>query len=144
MVTELQQFESINGKAVWKVKMEEKLFTGKFILISNTRWKDEFVRFTMSVYKFHRQIQCSLQLVCEDRVLLSELIFTFIFMGSSVQNASERAIRLVYPPLFCKIRSSSNPTNMNLTDLGLEVQIALARYSQTSFSHNDRYYHLPS
>jgi hypothetical protein len=29
--------------------------------------------------------------MCEDRVLLSELIFTFLYAGSSTQNASERA-----------------------------------------------------
>jgi hypothetical protein len=33
----------------------------------------------------------------------------------------------MYPPLFCKLRSSSNPTNKNLTDLGLEIQTAVFR-----------------
>jgi hypothetical protein len=36
-------------------------------------------------------------------------------------------IRPVCPPLLCKLRSSSNPTNKNLTELGLEIQISLSR-----------------
>jgi hypothetical protein len=44
------------------------------------------------------------------------LFFTFLYAGSSIQNASEQ--------LFCKLRSSSNPTNKNLTELGLETLVA--------------------
>ena len=41
----------------------------------------------------------------------SQLIFTFLYAASSrIQNASERAIRLVQPPLLRKFRPSSNPT----------------------------------
>jgi hypothetical protein len=35
----------------------------------------------------------------------SELIFTILHDGSSIQDASERAIRLVHPPFFCKLDS---------------------------------------
>jgi len=66
----------------------------------------------------------------------------------------ERAIRLVYPPLFCKLRSFTEPTKSNLTDLGPEILVAnewlyldkrseLDTCSYELLPHNDRYYHLP-
>jgi len=39
----------------------------------------------------------------------------------------KRAIRLVYPPFFSKLHSSSNPTNKNLTGLSLKFGTALSR-----------------
>ena len=47
-----------------------------------------------------------------QRTRSSELIFTFLHVGSSNQNASQKFC-LVYPPLFCKLHSSSNPKNKN-------------------------------
>jgi len=60
------------------------------------------------------QPQCCLQLVYEDRLsfVRVELIFAFLFAGSCIQNASGRAVRPVYP-VFCKLRSSSNPHRQN-------------------------------
>jgi len=51
----------------------------------------------------------------------SELIFTFLYAGSGIQN-SEIAMRLMYSSFFCKFRLSSKPTNQNLAELGLEIQ----------------------
>jgi hypothetical protein len=39
----------------------------------------------------------------------------------------ERAIRLVYPPFFCTLRSSYRPTNKTLVELGLDIQTVLYR-----------------
>jgi hypothetical protein len=57
-----------------------------------------------------------LQLVCEDRVLLA---WVDILVSSCWQQRPhcETAIRLLYPPFFCTLRPSSNPTNKNLTEL---------------------------
>jgi len=74
------------------------------------------LQYTIKVLKSRRQIQCTLQLVCEDRVL-------FVWVGLHVSLCwqqhpyCERAICLVYPPFFCKLHSTSNPTNKNLTEL---------------------------
>ena len=38
----------------------------------------------------------------------SEFIFTFLYVGSSISKCKP-GIGLVYPPFFCKLRSSSNP-----------------------------------
>jgi len=51
----------------------------------------------------------------------SELIFMFLYAGRSIQNR-EIAIRLMYLPLFCKLRPSSKLTIKNLEDLSLEIQ----------------------
>jgi hypothetical protein len=83
----------------------------------------------------------------------SELISKFLYAGSSIQIASKH-IRFVYPPSFCKIRSSSNARNRNLTQLGLEIQTALFSItiqhnththtrSNELFAHNYRYHSLP-
>ena len=60
---------------------------------------------------------CAKIACCSSPVELQDLC-----ADSSNQNASQRAIRLVYPPFLCKLHSSSNPTNKNLTELGLETQ----------------------
>jgi len=39
-------------------------------------------------------------------------IFTLLYAGSNIQNANEQFV-------FCKLHSSSNPTNKNLTELDL-------------------------
>jgi hypothetical protein len=62
-----------------------------------------------------------LQLVCEDRVLFVSVDLQ-VFLCSQLRPKWEQAIRLVYPPTFCKLRSSSNHANKNLTKLLLEIQ----------------------
>ena len=74
------------------------------------------LRFTRNVLKSRRQRQCPLKPVCED----SEL---FVWVGLHVSLCWQqhpycvRAIRLLYPPFFWKLPSTSNPTNKNLTKL---------------------------
>jgi hypothetical protein len=51
----------------------------------------------------------------------SELIFTFLYAGRSIQNR-EIEIHLMYSHFFCKLRPSSKLTNKNLTELRLEIQ----------------------
>jgi len=50
---------------------------------------DELLQFKIHVRKSHLLPQCALQLVREDSVLSSDLLFTFLYPGSSIQNASE-------------------------------------------------------
>ena len=79
-----------------------------------------------NVRKSHRQPQCTLQLVCEDLVLFvwADL---HVPLCSQQQPNCRRAVRLVYPPSFCKLCCSSNPTNKNLKELGLEFHTALSQ-----------------
>jgi hypothetical protein len=53
---------------------------------------------------------------------------TFPYAGSSNQNASERFVLCSHSPDVWKLRCPSNPTNKNLTQLGLEIQKALSRF----------------
>jgi len=46
----------------------------------------------------------------------------------------ERPIRLVYPPLFCKLHSSSNPRNKDLTAFGPEILVANEWVNPDNFS----------
>ena len=54
----------------------------------------------------------------------SESIFTSVYAASSIQNAS-KAIRLVYPNLFCKLPSPSSPANKK--KINEQIQTALSR-----------------
>jgi len=67
-------------------------------------------RFTINVRKSHSQRQCTSQLVYEDRVLF---VWDDRHVSSCCQQHQncKRAVRVMYPPFFCKRRSSSNPTN---------------------------------
>jgi len=56
----------------------------------------------------------------------SEFIFTFIYARQHHQPKCERAIRLAYSPSCCKLRYTSNPTNKNLTELILRIQVTPA------------------
>ena len=49
----------------------------------------------------------------------------FMQAAASKMRASNSS---VYPPLFCKLRSSSNCTNKIVTELGLQIQTALYRW----------------
>jgi hypothetical protein len=68
--------------------------------------------------------QCPLQLVREDRVLFA-WVHVHVSLCRQQIPKCERAIRLVYPNLFCKLRSSFNPTNKNLTELSQKIQTAV-------------------
>ena len=66
------------------------------------------LQFTMNVRKSHRQPQRILQLMCEGRVL-SVWVDLHVSLCEQQHQNYERAIRLVYPPFFHNLRSSSNP-----------------------------------
>jgi len=51
----------------------------------------DLVQFALNVGISRHQLQCTLRLVCED-LLLCELIFTFLYAGSSIRNASEKIV----------------------------------------------------
>ena len=69
----------------------------------------------------HRQPNLTLQLVYEDRRLFVS-VDLHLSLCWQQHTKSEQAIRLVYPPLIRKLRSSPNPTNKSLTELGLKIQ----------------------
>ena len=85
----------------------------------------EMLQFTINVRKPQSLHQCALQLVCEDRMFFVRLAFHFSLCGQQHPKC-ERAIRLVYPPSFCELRSTSKPTNRNVKMLGLENQRVLS------------------
>jgi hypothetical protein len=84
------------------------------------------LQFTINVRKLYRRSQFSLQLVCEDRVLLVVGSLHLSLCGQQHPKC-EPAIHLVYPPFICKRRSSSNPTNEILRLLVLEFQTGEGR-----------------
>ena len=51
------------------------------------------------------------------RLCVVRLSYLHVSLYSQVHPKCERAIRLVYPSFFCKLRSASNPTNNNLKKL---------------------------
>jgi len=51
----------------------------------------DLLQFAVNVGISHHQLQCTLRLVCEDR-LLSELVFTSGYAGSSIRNASKKIV----------------------------------------------------
>jgi uncharacterized protein involved in response to NO len=57
-------------------------------------------------------------------MLFCEFIFAFLYAGSSFQNAIEQLVSCIH---ICTLRSLSNPTNKNVTELRLEIQTALSR-----------------
>jgi hypothetical protein len=114
MITQIELFGSTNSKALWMVIKRDKLFTVNLISIQCLNKKicsteiTNLLQFIINVRKSHRQPQCTLQLVCESRVL-----FVWVDLHVSLRGQQhpkcEREIRLVCPPFFCKVRSSSNP-----------------------------------
>jgi hypothetical protein len=59
----------------------------------------DVLQFTTDVWKSHRQRQCTVQLVCEDRVLF--VIDDFhVALCEKQHPKSVRVIHLVYPPFF--------------------------------------------
>jgi hypothetical protein len=67
----------------------------------------------IDVRKFRLQPQCNLQPVCEDRVLFVWVDIHVSLYGLR-HTKCERAIRLVYPPLFRKLRFLFTLTDKNL------------------------------
>jgi hypothetical protein len=56
----------------------------------------DLLQLTINILKSHHQPQCVLQLVCEASVSSSDLIFTLIYAGSSIQNAIERFVSCIH------------------------------------------------
>jgi hypothetical protein len=82
--------------------------------------------YTEMFEKTLRPPQRTLQLLCEDRVLLDWVDLPVTLCGQQHPKCG-LAFRLVYPHFFCQFHSSSNPTNRNLTELGLEIQPTVSR-----------------
>ena len=61
------------------------------------------LEFTLNVRKSHRQLNLTLQLVYEDRVLFVS-VDLHVSLCWQQHTKCERAIRLVYPPLIRKLR----------------------------------------
>ena len=113
----------------------------------NTRyWPQDMtslLQFTINIRKSHCQPNLTLQLVFEDRVLFVS-VDLHLSLCWQQHTKSEQAIRLVYPPFVCKLRSSSSPTNKSIKEFGLGIQTALFRHSfrirhmfiRTFFPHN--------
>ena len=87
----------------------------------------DLLQFTTNVRKSHRQTQCTLQLPCEDRVLFVWRDLDVCLSGQQHPKWG-RPIRLVHPPFFCKLQSSSNPTKKK------KSQALCAPYSNSSIS----------
>lgn len=89
-----------------------------------------------------------MQLACEDRVLFVCVYLHFSLRGRRAK--CERAIRLVYPYFFYKIRSLFNSTNESKGNTSgvlscfISVTIGIQTHiHKNHFSHNDLYCHLP-
>ena len=99
MVTEVQQLsESTNTKALCMLIKKENLITVNFNLMFKQEMccedKTNLLQFTISFQKSHRQNQCILQLVCEDRVFFfTKVIFTSLHAGSSVKVRASNSTR---------------------------------------------------
>jgi len=55
----------------------------------------------------------------------SEMILTFLYAGSSIQNAREQCVSCINS-FFYNLPPSYSPPNKNLAELGLEIQTALS------------------
>jgi hypothetical protein len=67
---------------------------------------------TLNVLKSHRHPQRTSQLSCEDRVFFVKVVLCVCLWGQQDPKC-QRSIRLLYPPFFCTLRSSSNLKKMN-------------------------------
>jgi len=111
--------------------MKGKLLTVNFIFILIEILNDKFcytqmtnlLHFKINVGNSHCQPQCTLQILCEDPVLFVSVDH----VSSCWQQHPKRypTILVEYPSSFFKLRSSSNRTNKNLTELVLNIQTAL-------------------
>jgi len=81
-----------------------------------------FLLFAITFRKSHQKPERTLEPVCEDGVSFfggSELIFTSLYAGSSIQHASEQHVRCIH---LCCVNFALFPTK-----LILEIQTALSR-----------------
>ena len=136
-VTGIELFESTVTKALIMVTRKEKLLTLSLIFVSVMfKWQicytemTHLLQFTINIHKSHRQPHCSSQLVCEDRVL-----FVWVDLHLSLRwqqrPKCEPAIRLLYPPSFCKLRCPSSPHTQNSNGFKRQIHTALSRQSFT-------------
>jgi len=113
------------------------------------------LQLTINLQKSH-QTQRTLRPVCKGRTLLIRVDIHISSCGQR-QPKCEPAICLVYPPLFCNLHSSSNPTNKNLQRYTWRFkQLYFSNHSELDnvhmnfSSHNDRdccpqkYWYFPS
>jgi len=83
-----------------------------------------FSHFSTNVRISHRQHQCTAHFMGEDRVLCStELIFTYLYASSSIQNARQQFVSCSQISFF-KLRPSSNPTKRGKNS-ALQIQTVL-------------------
>jgi hypothetical protein len=73
------------------------------------------LQFPVPARKFHRYPECTFPLFCEDPMLFA-WVDSRIYLCVRQHPKYEQAIRLVLPPLFYKLLSSSYPTNKNQTE----------------------------
>jgi hypothetical protein len=79
----------------------------------------DLLQFAISVWKSHCQPQYTSQLV------LFIWVDVHVSLYGQHHSTCDWTICLVYLPFFCKLHFSSNPTNKNLTELGLDICTAL-------------------
>ena len=107
-------------KCILMVIKLKKLF---FILILTFKWKIYYteisiwLQFTINFRKSHSKPQCRLQLVCEGRRFFVWVDLQVCWRGQQHTKLRASNTFLVYTIFFFffKLRSSSNPTNKNLT-----------------------------
>ena len=101
MVTEKELFESTNKKVV-NCNKEKILFNTKINFTFNSTFMFQrqicyteminLLCFTINVRKSHRHPQCTLQLLCEVRVL--ESAFAFLYAGSGIKMRTSSSFRV--------------------------------------------------
>ena len=94
----------------WFVEVVVNYFIDELAYISFCYIKmKNLLQFTMTARKFHRCPGWNLQLFCEDPMLF-DWVDDSVYLCGRQHPKYEQAIRLVHPPFFCKLLSSSNPT----------------------------------
>jgi len=71
------------------------------------------LQFTIDVQKSHHQHQCTLKFECKIMCCLSELIFTLLHVGSSIQNASDQFDSCIHLDFVNSIFHPTPQTNSN-------------------------------
>jgi hypothetical protein len=95
----------------------------------------DLLQFKIHICKSHRQLQCTLQLLCEDDVLfVLSWSSRFFYVGSSIQNANELFVSCIHI-YSLKIHCSPNPTSKNLTELGPKIQTSCISVSIQNWTH---------
>ena len=111
----------------------ERLFTVNFILILIHCLNDKFVtkktymlQFQTHVRESHSQPECTLQLVCENRMLFIWVHLRVSLCGQQ-DPTGQQAIHLVYSSFFCKLRFIQLHKQY-LMELGQEIQTVTRKY----------------